>query len=102
MESAATGCLFAGHDLGPLRETMAGFGVFTPYTDTRSRLSRDFATTVIEAVSASRADPQTYKRRRLKQIQWFRATHTWDVRAQAWESWLTGLLARPRPLRDQD
>ena len=99
MEAAASGCLFAAADYGPLRETLAGFGVFIPLAAFRGKLSRDFASLIIDTVGAARADPDAYRRRRLEQSQWFRATHSWDARAQAWEAWLTDLLARPRVVR---
>lgn len=95
MEAASAGCAFMGADLGALRETMAGYGAFTPFVNSRALLSKSFAAMVAEAVASARADPETYKRRRLEQAAYFRQTHTWERRAEEWEAWLESFLASP-------
>ena len=88
IEAAVSGCLFAGTDLGALRETMAGYGVFMTYEDSRTHVSKGFPVLVEQAVRAARADPAAYKQRRAEQSAMFRQTHTWARRAEEWEALL--------------
>ena len=88
IEAASAGCLFAGTDYGALRETLAGFGVFIPISGARRQLEQAFADLVITTVEDARANPETFKRRRLEQAAMFRATHSWERRAAEWEAWL--------------
>ena len=94
MEAAAAGCLFAATDHGPLRETLAGYGVFTPLVNSRPALCSNFADLVVEAVRSARAGPEAFNRRRLEQAAMFRQTHSWSARAAEWEDLLEGVRAR--------
>lgn len=94
MEAAVAGCLYVGNDYGPLRETMAGYGLFMPSIDSRPATAGGVGKLIVDAVRQARADPAPFKARRVQQAQWFSQTHTWDQRAQAWESYLTGLLEK--------
>ncbi len=94
IEAAAAGCLYVGNDYGPLRETLAGYGHFTPAVDSRTLTAFNVAKLAIEAVGGARADPEAYRRGRAQQSAWFRQTHTWDRRAAEWETYLAGLLGR--------
>ncbi len=92
IEAAAAGCLHVGNDFGPLKETLGGYGVFTPHVDSRAGTARNVSRAIVEAVQAARADPEAYKARRAQQAQWFRSTHTWEQRAAEWEAYLSALL----------
>jgi glycosyltransferase involved in cell wall biosynthesis len=94
IEAAAASCLYVGNDYGPLRETLAGYGLFSPKVDSWAATAADVAKLVIDAVAQARSGPQAFKQRRLEQAAWFRATHTWEKRAEEWETHLTAVLGR--------
>lgn len=94
IEAAAAGCLYAGNDYGPLKETLSGYGHFAPRINSWAQTASSVAKTVIEAVAEARADPEAYRRRRREQSEFFRTTHTWEKRAEEWETFLGRLLGR--------
>lgn len=93
MEAAVCGCLVMGTDLGALTETMAGYGVFTPFLAERAAVVGAFARLMVETVQDARAEPDAYRQRRAEQAAYFRATHTWEKRAEEWETYLGACLS---------
>ena len=92
MEALANGCHLVATDKGALRETASGLGTFLPYEDSRFYVTSRFAQIVVEMVAQARGRPAIFKQNRKAHALWLRETHSWERRAQEWETWLEEFL----------
>jgi glycosyltransferase involved in cell wall biosynthesis len=90
MEAMAAGCLVVTSTLGALPETMNGHGVNIRPPRDKDQYAREFSSKIVEVCRQARLDPDAYQDRIDRQVEYIRSTHTWSIRAQEWQRWLSG------------
>ena len=94
LEAMAAGLTVCTTRLGALPETTAGFARLVEFSADRATLTRDFAGTMIAALSDCRERPSEALARRETQTAFVRQNYAWPKRAQEWEAWLGEIVAR--------
>ncbi len=94
LEAMAAGLTVCTTRLGALPETTAGFARLVEFSADRARLARDFAGTMIAALSDCRERSSDALARRETQTAFVRQNYAWPKRAQEWEAWLGEIVAR--------
>jgi glycosyltransferase involved in cell wall biosynthesis len=94
LEAMAAGLTICTTSFGALPETTAGFAHLIEASRDRAKLTRDFAASVIAALSECRARPDAALARRAAQMAFVRDNYAWPKHAIEWEAWLTELSTR--------
>jgi len=96
LEAMAAGLTVCTTKLGALPETTAEFARLIDASRDRAKLTRDFAESMITALTDCREHPAAALAQREAQIAFVRENYAWPKRALEWEKWLSELVARDR------
>jgi len=96
MEAMLNCSIIVTHDLGALRETAAGFGHFLAYNpgDDKATLARRFADFLVSVVAWYRRNPIAGRHYLESQRLYALRNYSWEKKAEEWEEFLKGLVAR--------
>ncbi len=95
IEALTAGSLVIAHNLAALPETSGGFAHLVdldPKEFQHGQMATRYASALVGAVENYQAQPEATLDMVKRQVEQYRATYNWSVRAAEWSNWLSGII----------